>query len=147
METQHQTQGTVVKVEGERVWVETVRQSGCGGCAAKGACGTSVLDTLFSARSAPIELHYAGDVQVGDRVVLSLSERALLRQSLWAYGAPLVGFFIGALVFQPISELAGVLGAAAGLATGWWSVRHFARIERPRIEKVIPHQGGSYEMD
>ena len=147
METQHQAVGTVVKVEGERIWVETTRQSGCSSCAAKGACGTSVLDTLFSGRSAPIELHYAGDVHVGDQVVLSLSERALLRQSLWAYGVPLAGFFIGALALQPLSELAGVLGAAAGLGTGWWAVRRFARIERPRVEKVISAKGGLYEMD
>jgi len=143
-----QTLGTVVKVEGERVWIQTVRTSTCGACGVKGACGTHVLARLFSERNAPIELTSPLPLKVGDQVMLSLSEHALLKQSLWAYGAPLAGFFIGGLMLQPISELAAVIGALFGMGAGWWCTARWAVIEKPTIRKVIPIQGGMHaEVD
>lgn len=144
---EHHSTGTVVKVEGRRVWVATSRQSGCGSCAAKGACGTSVLDTLFSGRNAPIELEASFPLKEGDQVIMTLSEQALLRQSFWAYGVPLLGFFVGALLLRSVSELAALAGALAGLVGGWWLVRRVAPIEKPRIRKIIPMEGVAYEVD
>lgn len=146
MQIQQETVGTVVRAEGEWIWVETVRQSGCSSCSAKGACGTSVLDTLFSARTAPIKLVNEVGAQVGDQVVLSLPESALLRQSLWAYGVPLVGFFIGALLGKALfsMELLALLGAIAGMMAAWWITARFARIERPRVSKRL--KGEQYEI-
>ncbi|WP_294949409.1 SoxR reducing system RseC family protein [Sulfurivirga sp.] len=144
----HESTGTVVRVEGEWAWVETVRQSGCGSCAAKGACGTGVLENLFSARSAPIKLPNTLHARPGDRVVLALSEGALLRQSLWAYGVPLLGFFIGGLVGRALfsMEWSALLGAVVGMLAGWGVVRRFARIEPPMMTRILT-QGDRQWLD
>ncbi len=144
---EQRTIGTVVRVEGERIWVATQRQSSCGGCAARGACGTGVLESLFSARNAPIELKAPAGVRTGDQVALVLSERALLKQGFWAYGVPLIGFFVGALLLQPAGELAALAGALTGLVGGWQAIRRWAPIEKPRVEKVIPIQGVVHEVE
>ncbi len=145
METQQETLARVVRAEEAWIWVEPVAQHGCDSCGAKGACGTSVLAGLFSARHAPIKLPNTLAAQVGDQVVLTLSERALLRQSLWAYGVPLVGFFAGALVGQELgsTDLYVLLGAVSGMAAGWWLTARFAQIEHPRVSKIV--KGGLHE--
>ena len=138
-EMMHESVGTVVRTEGQWAWVETVRQSGCGSCAAKGACGTGVLETLFSARTAPIRLANTLHARPGDRVVLALSEGALLRQSLWAYGVPLVGFLAGGLLGRALTATEGgaLLGAVVGMLLGWGMVRRFARIEPPVMTRIV----------
>ena len=136
--------GTVVRIENGMAWIETARQSACGHCASQGSCGTGVLNQLFSPRN-QLQLPAPAHVKVGDQVVLSLQGVDLLRQALWAYGAPLVGFLAGALLAQWIGMGEGgmLLGAIAGMGTGWWLMRRFARIVSPVIERVIsadPHE-------
>ena len=54
-------QGKVVAIDSDRLWVEVVRHTACGGCAAKSDCGTGLIDSgflalfccLLSAKSAP----------------------------------------------------------------------------------------------
>ncbi len=127
----------VVRADAQWVWVQAERESGCSSCAAKGVCGTSVLETLFSHRNVPIRLPNTHQAREGDMVELALPEHALLRQSLWAYGVPLVGFLIGAVVGQALDdELGAVLGSVVGLIVGFAVTRRFATIQKPQIVKV-----------
>ena len=131
--------GTVVRIENGVAWIETVRQSACGHCASQGSCGTGVLNQLFSARN-QLQLPAQPHMKTGDQVVLSLPGGDLLRQALWAYGAPLAGFLAGALLARAVgmAESGMLLGSIAGMAGGWGLMRRFARIEPPVIERVIP---------
>ena len=38
--------GRVVALEGNTVWVETLRQSACGSCSARAGCGHGVLNAV-----------------------------------------------------------------------------------------------------
>jgi len=134
---QHTRIGRVVRADTRWAWIETQRESGCGGCAAKGVCGTGVLETLFTARSAPIRLPNTHQVSEGDMVELALPDSALLRQSLWVYGVPLLGFIVGAVLGQALAAEAGaVAGSVAGLSGGFAVTRRFASIQKPEIVKV-----------
>ncbi len=129
--------GRVVRADSQWIWVETQRESGCSSCAAKGMCGTSVLETLFSHRNVPIRLPNSHQAQEGDMVELALPESALLRQSLWAYGVPLLGFIVGAVVGQTMdAELGAVIGSVLGLLGGFAVTRRYASIQKPHIIKV-----------
>ena len=131
------TIGRVVRADTQWIWVETRQESGCSSCAAKGVCGTSVLEILFSQRNVPVRLPNTHQAREGDMVELALPESALLRQSLWAYGVPLVGFLVGAVLGQTLAAEAGaVAGGVAGLLGGFAATRRFASIQKPEIVKV-----------
>lgn len=120
----------IVAMEGEFVWVETQRQSTCGGCAANQACGTATLAKVLGNRrtrvralnpdwnpnwnrdGAPIGLG------VGDTVVIGLDETALIRGSLAVYAIPLLALFAGGIVGALLSERWAVDGEALTLGLG-----------------------------
>ncbi len=74
------------------------------------------------------EMHYPlpeGDYKEGDKVMLEISDRALGRATLIAYGLPLVcmllGLALGAALFK--AEWAQALSALIALAAGWIIIR------------------------
>ncbi|HHS99385.1 MAG TPA: hypothetical protein ENK73_00865, partial [Thiomicrospira sp.] len=98
-------QGLVVAMDGEDVLVETQRSTGCSGCSSESGCGTSALAKLFTGTSkTPIRVKKSLDCQVGDIVELELDESRLLQHSFMAYGLPLIGLFILAIVFSNFVE-------------------------------------------
>lgn len=74
------------------------------------------------------EMHYPlpqGDYKEGDKVMIEISDRALGRATLIAYGLPLVcmllGLSLGAVLFK--AEWAQALSALIALAFGWLIIR------------------------
>lgn len=127
----------VVAVEGasgEYVWVETQRQSACGGCAANQACGTATLSKVLGQRRTRVRALNRGGARVGDRVTIALDEGAMLRGSLALYAVPLftllTGSIVGALLSQRLQitdeSLTVVLGLG-GLAAGLLWLKGFTR--------------------
>lgn len=100
----------VVAVAGRQALVESSRQSACGQCSAAGACGTSLLSRQFGQRAVRLEVDNPIGAMVGDRVVLGLPERLMLRGALRLYLPPLLLLFAGALLGE---QLAGLLALAA----------------------------------
>lgn len=90
------------------VEVSLQRASACGGCEMSQGCGTGALGRLLGKRSRPLLIETEQDLRPGDRLLLGLSERALVKASLIVYGLPLLGM-IGA----------GLLAALLGLAEPW----------------------------
>jgi len=127
--------GQVVKVEGGYAWVETLRTSTCGACAAGQGCGASVLASVLGQRNAPVRVINGIGALVGDRVVIGIAESSLVRGSLAVYAVPLAGLFIGALTGHYLgdgwaprhADLSDLLGAAAGFAAGLGWLKHFSR--------------------
>lgn len=126
--------GRVVAVEKDGLWVETLKQSACGACAARHGCGQKLLMTpskssnitfikaLFEDQSSQ------QDWAVGDNAILGVSENALVWAALIAYGIPLLFLVIGAyggtkLGSASSQELMSVVGAICGLLIGGLSVR------------------------
>lgn len=117
----------VTATRGEFAQVETQRQSSCGSCDAKSACGTSALAKVFGNRRNLVEVLNPIGAVAGDRVIVGLDESALTRASFLFYILPIFTLFAGALLGQwlaeimnypstePLSIICGLLGLLGGL--------------------------------
>jgi sigma-E factor negative regulatory protein RseC len=127
----------VVAVEGtsgEYVWVETQRQSTCGGCAANQACGTATLAKVLGKRRTRVRALNQSGAQLGERVIVGIDEAALIRGSLAVYAMPLLALLAGGIVGALLSERLQVAGESltlglgiAGLVAGLLWLKGFAR--------------------
>mgnify|MGYP001824783610 FL=1 len=146
--------GRVVAVEADGVWVETIRQSTCGSCAAQKGCGHGLMNRISDGhrsliRALPGRLT-AGDCQVDDQVRISIPEEVILRGSLVVYILPLLvmlaGAGAGASIYPDHTDLAAALGAMTGFAFGFGLVRWHAQHHRddqslqPTLVEVL-HSG------
>jgi sigma-E factor negative regulatory protein RseC len=125
--------GRVVGVEPDFIWVETVKASVCGSCAARAGCGQRLL--AGGGRRGVLRVVSgpglsAADCRIGDEVRFGLAESAVLRASFVVYSLPLCGTLGGALLSQAMSPGSGdgatLLGALAGLLGGLAAVRWHA---------------------
>jgi len=128
----------VVAVEADGLWVETIRKSTCGTCAAQKGCGHGLLNRLSAGgrgyiRVLPGEQSLA-ECRVDDQVVISIPEEVILRGSLIAYIMPLVcmlGAAAVAVQWLPTSQdVAAAVGAVSGLAAGFGLLRWHALAHR-----------------
>lgn len=126
--------GTVVAVESDGLWVETLKESSCAKCSAKQGCGQQLISRLSpSANMTIIKAGYTDSTQhqtwvVGDQAVLAVEENALVIAALLSYGLPLLGLmagvFIGAQLGSSVSnDLTTALGAFVGLIVGGGAVK------------------------
>lgn len=135
--------GRVVAVEDDGLWVETLKQSTCGACAARHGCGQKLLMTADkSSNMTFIKALFEGqsrsqDWTVGDNAILGISENALVWAALIAYGIPLLFMIIGAYAGTNLGsggshELMSAFGALSGLLVGGLSVRIHQRFSRKK---------------
>jgi len=129
--------GRVVALEADGLWVETIRQSNSGRCAARKGCGHGLLNRLADGkrgyiRVLPGEQSLQG-LKINDQVIIGIPEEVILRGSFIAYVLPVLGMLAGAVAaaasLPGAGELAALPGAAIGLLTGfllvrWHGVRH-----------------------
>ena len=114
--------GTVVALDGDHVWVQTIRQSTCGSCSARKGCGQGALARMTDGRSNQVRVRNACGASVGDQVVLGIEESQLLRASLLVYALPLLALLTGALAGGGLGsgeDLPAIAGGAFGLAAGF----------------------------
>ena len=139
--------GRVVGVEADGLWVETIRRSTCGTCAAQKGCGHGLLNSISEGKRGYIRAlpgeHPVDHYKIDDQVLISIPEEVILRSSFIAYVLPLSGMLVGALSavsWLPGSEdLLAVLGAVGGLLLGYAAVRwHGVRHRRdPEFQPVL----------
>jgi sigma-E factor negative regulatory protein RseC len=129
--------GRVVAVEQDSLWVETIRQSTCGGCAVRKGCGHSLMNRVYGGRRSYVRVlpgkHHVADCEVNDQVRISIPEEVILRGSAIVYLLPLVGMLLGALAAAHLlpgtQDLPAAGGAVAGFLAGialvrWHAARH-----------------------
>ncbi len=133
--------GRVVAVDDGAVWVETVRSSACGRCAARAGCGHGALARTGSAKGLIRALESpqvpARDCAVGDEVAIELPEEAVLQGSLLVYGVPLMVGIVAALLVQSYSEPWAPAGFVMGLAAGFAAIRWLPLLQH-RQEQFEP---------
>lgn len=135
----------VVALEAGAVWVETLRQSACGSCAAQKGCGHSAIARMSEKPMhvrALTDLHaHVPPYQIGDEVIIGIPEDILLKGSLVAYLMPLMFALVSALGVQAINPADGwvTLGGASGLALGFVGVwMHAQRVKHdPRYHPQV----------
>lgn len=121
--------GTVVAVEEDGLWVETLKQSTCAKCSAKQGCGQQLLSRLSpQANMTFIKAVYTDVTREqgwvnGDQAVIGVEENALVFAALFAYGIPLLGMMIGLFVGVEVggslsNDVTTILGALLGLFVG-----------------------------
>lgn len=149
--------GRVVALEADALWIETIRRSTCGGCAAQSGCGHGLLNhRLLNNRTAGKHGYIRalpgdegiGSYHVGQQVMLSIPEEIILRGSFIAYLLPLLCMLSGAAIaanaLAGTADLVAGIGAATGLAIGFGLVRwHGLRHRRdPAFQPVLLHALG-----
>lgn len=95
---------TVVRVEGQFAWVETVRKSACDACAVSKGCGTSVLASVVGNKTTQLKVVNDIAAGVGDEVTIGLQETAMLRGAFLVYLFPLLSLFVFALLGELLAS-------------------------------------------
>ncbi|SOB76401.1 positive regulator of sigma(E), RseC/MucC [Marinobacter sp. LV10R510-11A] len=122
--------GKVVAVTGEHAWVQTIRTSACQSCAARNGCGQKMLASATGGRANQVRVFNSVNACVGEEVTLGIDESALLGASLLVYALPLLLMVMASMIGHHLSDgsdFAAMLGAAAGLASGFLISRQLQR--------------------
>ncbi len=139
--------GRVVAVESGWLWVETIRQSTCGSCAAAKGCGHGLMNRIGEGSrnylKVSSEAFPDGRFQVDDEVCIAIPESVILSGSFLVYIVPLLCTLTVAGVFAGLvpgaSDLDTLTGAGLGFLAGvglvkWhaWSRRNDKHLH-PRL--------------
>ncbi len=134
----------MVAVDGRYAAVRTEPRSVCGGCQARGACGTSLLERVFGARSTQVWALNEARASVGERVVVGISEQGLMVASVAVYLMPILALVVGAVLGQTLisgasADLGSLLGGALGfaLALAWLRGYSARAARRTELQAVV----------
>mgnify|MGYP001103104438 CR=1 FL=1 len=136
----------VVRVADGLAWVQPKGSSGCARCDAGEGCGAGLWQRAFGLRPRQIVLPDS-QLQVGDQLLLSITEGALLSSAAMLYLLPLVTLIAGALIGSYLGAADGgewqvLLGATLGLISGLLLARGWAATGRgqltPGVARAIP---------
>lgn len=137
--------GRVVSVDGEWVWVETLRTSSCVKCSAKAGCGQSLLNSIFAGKRHYVKVAANGmadKVHLHDQVEIAIPEHGIVKGSFVMYLFPLLMLIVGAGMAQEMagsSDAYTIAGAAAGFLLSLLLVRLHAFLHRadPTYQPVL----------
>jgi len=127
---------TVISRDGNIVWVEAERQSTCGQCQARKGCGTGLLAKHVGQRFSRIAVNTEQDLRIGQAVLVSIPEQALLSGAVMMYLLPLLALFGVAIVTRMLGggELLQIVSGLIGLCAGFICVRRRVRDNSPGIQ-------------
>ncbi|BFM19866.1 SoxR reducing system RseC family protein [Gilvimarinus japonicus] len=133
--------GSVVAVEPDGLWVETIQRSTCGSCAAQKGCGQSLLAKLTGHTSylwVSLAGRSADDYHIGDEIQLGVPEEVVANGSLFVYFLPLLTLLAATVAAhygigrEGVTALAAIAGLLAGGALVRWrayTTRHDSRLQ------------------
>ena len=128
--------GTVVAVEPDGLWVETIQKSACEACVAEKGCGQKFLSKL-AGKTVSIRVLLNNQPQqkfsVGQSVTIGIPEDVIVLASLLVYLLPIFGAVAGAAVVGINGgggDLQSIGGALAGLLLWGWLVRIHSKKSR-----------------
>jgi sigma-E factor negative regulatory protein RseC len=119
-----ETRAVVVSVHGKSALVRADQGNGCGQCNGKG-CGTGKLSQLFCDKPRQFQVDNPINARVGDQVIVSVSDGAVLRGIGLLYGLPLLLLIVAASLGSALGSQGGysdgyaALGALVGLVGGF----------------------------
>ena len=140
-----ETRAIVVQVDGKHAFVQSNQGNGCGQCSGKG-CGTGKLSQLFCSKPRQFQVDNPVNARVGDEVIVSIAEGAVLRGIGLVYLLPLLLLLVGATLGSLLAaqaeqrDIYAAAGAFSGLAAGfifakWSSSQRSSRQNLPYIAR------------
>lgn len=142
-------EGIVVALEGEYALVVSQRKAGCGSCHAEASCNT--LSGGLGKKATEIRAHNPLNAEVGERVVLEMTESHLLWASFLVYGVPIVALVLGGVLCRSLalslgigdSDSVGALGGLAALVISFYGLHRYNQhirndeSQHPVIARVV----------
>ncbi len=124
--------GQVVSVADGRVRVAVQRQSACGACQARAACGQGLMQALQPGRCHEVEALSDLVLQEGDMVTIGINAGLMVRSAILVYLLPLLVLIAGALLGQWLEAGEGwtIVLAAAGFAASCAYLYRFNQRQR-----------------
>ncbi|HZW24172.1 MAG TPA: SoxR reducing system RseC family protein [Gallionella sp.] len=137
-----ETRATVVRVEGAVSFVEAVQTGSCGQCSGKG-CGTAKLSQAFCREPRQFKVDNPIGAKVGDQVVVSVADGAVLRGIGLVYLLPLALLVGGAALGNAVAATDGLrdgyaaAGGASGLIAGFLLSRWLDSMQSGRLPCIV----------
>jgi len=142
--------GIVVSVEKGDVVIRAKRESSCGSCAGKSACGTlgSWDIKKKDKNDYDIRLPNVLNAKQGDMVTIEVPDQLILTASMTFYGYPVLAFLMaGGLSFQMAEsmgwsgDLFSALGGLAGAGLMWtWLMKRPNLMQMPEMIEIQRQQ-------
>jgi sigma-E factor negative regulatory protein RseC len=141
--------GTVVSVEQNAVWVQTIQKSACSSCGAEKNCGQNTLLESFTGKPgsqksvirAQLKASDTNSYQVDDQVVIGVPEQTVVYGTLLLYLLPMTTLILAVVIAYSwgASDAGMALGAVLGLLAGGMLVRFHSRRHRrePLLDPVV----------
>ncbi|MGA7750069.1 MAG: SoxR reducing system RseC family protein [Gallionella sp.] len=141
-----ETRAVVIQVLKSHALVQANQGNGCEQCNGKG-CGTGKLAQLFCSKPRLFQVDNQINASVGDQVIISVAEGAVLRGIGLVYLLPLMLLLAGAMLGNfwaaqtEQSDGHAAVGALLGLAAGFALARWISsRQARSRFQPYIARQ-------
>lgn len=90
----------VVELSSDEIVVESIVKSGCSGCQQIKSCGSGQIAQAFPQKKTRFSVQSTIPLNLGDHVVIGLSEKILLSAAWQVYMWPLVGLIIASVLGQ-----------------------------------------------
>ena len=121
--------GVVIEIcSSQKAKVKVTRSSSCGECVSKKICeafgGSDEMRVV-----ATNTIH----AEVGQTVLLSLPNKAVLRASVIVYLMPLTALLGGAIIGQQISQTGAIIGAFLGLVASFLGLWYYNKKLKPEL--------------
>ena len=124
--------------------LEIERKTACGLCGKTRGCGNSIWGKLFAHQSTAFKAQNLINAKVGERVIVGINERALLKSALLLYILPLVTMLLSAILATQFnaSDASAMIGALIGLVLGLlWVKGHtmsssYFKLQQPKILRL-----------
>jgi sigma-E factor negative regulatory protein RseC len=144
--TMLETRAVIVRTDGQYALVQANQANGCEQCNGKG-CGAGKLSQLFCSKPREFQVENQINAGVGDQVIISVAEGAVLRGIGLVYLLPLILLLVGAMLGNIWASQIGqrdgyaAVGALLGLSVGfsfarWISLRQTRRRFQPYIARL-----------
>lgn len=126
--------GRVVTIDNDIAWIEMQRKAVCDTCSVNKGCGTGVIAKTIGNKRFRIPVKNVINAQVGDDVIVGISDDMLVKSSFAVYMIPLLLLFIGAWIGETVAQSNALMSAEglsiafgiAGLLAGFMWLRRFS---------------------
>ena len=112
--------GTVVALESDALWVETIQKTACEACVAQKGCGTRVLSKLTGKtnRIRVLAEQSCDHLKIGQDVSIGIPEDVIVKGSMLVYFLPVICAVAGAWLGGSSGDGASIVSSLIGLLLG-----------------------------